>query len=99
RASRPPRGPGMTVREVSVAAGSVAGPDTVDEVRRLAAEVDRALWSPGRREDTDAWGSVRAVRSGLARRGFLSRLRAVLDPRPLLPVSARRKRRGSPSAD
>ena len=101
RAYGVPVTPGMTVRELSAAAGSVTGPETVEEIGRLAVTVDRALWSgagPSREDDAAAaWESVRVVRRGLAGRGLPRRLRAVLDPRPLLPVSRGRLRRGSPS--
>jgi hypothetical protein len=91
------------VRDLSTAAGPVTDPETVDEIRRLAVTVDRALWSgggPAADDDaTAAWASVRAVRRGLARRGPARRVWAVLNPRPLLPVTASRSRRGSPSTD
>jgi hypothetical protein len=79
---------GMTVGELSTAAVRVADEATVAELRRLGTIVDRALWSgavPGRAEAQQAWAAVRAVRLGLARRGRWARLRAMLDPRTLLP--------------
>ncbi|MET0492153.1 MAG: transglutaminaseTgpA domain-containing protein [Actinoplanes sp.] len=82
RAYGVPVTPGMTVRDLARAADR----GTADEIRRLAAVVDQTLWS-GTGEDhaEQAWGSVREVRRGLARRGWRTRLRALLNPRPLLP--------------
>ncbi|MEE6258199.1 transglutaminase domain-containing protein [Plantactinospora sonchi] len=79
--------PGMTVRELAGAAATVVDQSTVDELRRLGTIVDRALWSgdsPGQGDVTEAWAAVRAVRRGLARRGWRRRLRAGLDPRTVL---------------
>ncbi|MFE9207265.1 DUF3488 and transglutaminase-like domain-containing protein [Micromonospora sp. NPDC007230] len=79
---------GMTVGELSSAAARVADEATVAELRRLGAIVDRALWSgvvPGPAEAHQAWAAVRSVRRGLARRGRWARVRAMLDPRTLLP--------------
>ncbi|MFC6022196.1 transglutaminase family protein [Plantactinospora solaniradicis] len=79
---------GMTVRDLASTATVVADRTTTDEIRRLAAIVDRALWSgaaPEKRDGREAWAAVRAVRRGLARRGWRARLRALLDPRVLLP--------------
>jgi transglutaminase-like putative cysteine protease len=81
----------MTVRDLAAAAAPIAGQSAVDGLHRLRATVDRALWSAtsGDRADRadrdEAWAAVRAVRRGLARRGWRARLRAGLDPRSLLP--------------
>ncbi|MCA2218173.1 transglutaminase-like domain-containing protein [Jidongwangia harbinensis] len=80
--------PAMTVRELAVAAGAVADAGTVGEIGRLATVVDHTLWSAAGDVDDDvvrAWASVRVVRRGLARRDRRTRLRALLDPRPLRP--------------
>ncbi|MEN3610574.1 transglutaminase-like domain-containing protein [Plantactinospora sp. ZYX-F-223] len=79
---------GMTVRDLATSATAVADRSTVTAIRELAAIVDRALWAPaapGERDGRQAWAAVRAVRRGLARRGWRARLRALLDPRALLP--------------
>ncbi|GAA4698718.1 transglutaminase-like domain-containing protein [Phytohabitans rumicis] len=78
---------GMTVRDLGTAAAAVTDQATVDGIGRLGATVDRALWAaaPGQRDGLEAWAAVRAVRRGLARRGWRARLRAGLDPRSLLP--------------
>jgi transglutaminase-like putative cysteine protease len=88
--------PGMTVRDLGAAAGTVADDGTVAEIRGLAGTVDRALWSGGPAGDEDvtrAWAAVRAVRRGLARGGRLPRVRALLNPRPLLPPATGGRRR------
>ncbi|MFG1608397.1 DUF3488 and DUF4129 domain-containing transglutaminase family protein [Actinoplanes sp. NPDC049265] len=88
--------PGMTVRDLGAAARTVADDGTVGDIRELAGLVDRALWAGGRvgAEDvTRAWASVRAVRRGLGRGGRLPRVRALLDPRPLLPPATGGRRR------
>jgi hypothetical protein len=78
--------PGMTVRDLATAAVPVTDPVTAAEIGRLAVVVDRALWSrTGEEHAEQAWASVRTVRRGLARRGWRTRLRALLNPRPLLP--------------
>lgn len=79
---------GMTVRDLGTAAAAVTDRATVAEIRKLGATVDQALWSgtaPGEQHAAQAWAAVRAVRQGLARRGWRLRLRAMLDPRGLLP--------------
>ncbi|MGI5212325.1 transglutaminase TgpA family protein [Plantactinospora sp. CA-290183] len=79
---------GMTVRDLAAEAGPVTGPGTAEELRRLGAVVDRALWSgaaPTGEDVRQAWDTVRAVRRGLARRGWRARLRALFDPRTLRP--------------
>lgn len=83
--------PGMTVRDLSTAAGPVADDGTTGEIRTLAGIVDRALWSGDQPSGDDvarSWTAVRAVRRGLARQGRLPRVRALLDPRPLLPPAS-----------
>ncbi|GLY97608.1 transglutaminase domain-containing protein [Actinoplanes sp. NBRC 103695] len=92
--------PGMTVRDLSTAAGPVSDDGTTGEIRTLAGIVDQALWSGDQPSDEDvaqSWTSVRVVRRGLARQGWVARVRALLDPRPLLPTGYR-WRRGSPWA-
>lgn len=79
---------GMTVRDLGTAAATVTDPPAVAEIRKLGATVDQVLWSgtaPGEQSAEQAWAAVRAVRRGLARRGWPVRLRAMLDPRGLLP--------------
>jgi transglutaminase-like putative cysteine protease len=79
---------GMTVRDLAAAAASLTDQATVDGLRRLRSTVDSALWSaavPEPAHGREAWSAVRAVRRGLARRGWRARLRAGLDPRSLLP--------------
>ncbi|MGI5151724.1 transglutaminaseTgpA domain-containing protein [Plantactinospora sp. CA-294935] len=88
RAHGVPVSAGMTVRDLATSAVAIADRTTVDDIRRLAVVVDRALWSPaapGEQDGRQAWAAVRAVRRGLARRGWRARLRALLDPRVLLP--------------
>ncbi|MEV4757334.1 transglutaminase domain-containing protein [Micromonospora sp. NPDC049559] len=78
--------PGMTVRDLAAAAAGVANESTVDGLRRLGVVVDRALWSgagPVGGDGREAWAALRAVRRGLARRGWRARVRAALDPRGL----------------
>ncbi|MGH3240789.1 MAG: hypothetical protein ACRDNL_10430, partial [Spirillospora sp.] len=82
---------GMTVRDLTaeVARARTADPPTVTALNNLAAAVDVALWAgniPGKQVSRQAWTAVRAVRLGLARQGFWPRLRAVLNPRPLIPL-------------
>jgi transglutaminase-like putative cysteine protease len=79
---------GMTVRDLAVAAGDLGGKSTTDGLRTLGSTVDAALWSgkaPSAYAVADAWAAVRTVRRGLSRRGFRPRLRAAVNPRPLLP--------------
>lgn len=68
--------PGMTARDLAaVSEGTI-----VDSLRRLAVQLDTALWSgAGASEDTvaAAWTAVREIRRTLARRSFAARLRAV----------------------
>lgn len=88
RAHGVPVSVGMTVRDLTPAAGRIAGPATVDGLHALARSVDLALWSGSAVTEqmaADAWASVRAVRRGLSSRPLGSRLRAALDPRSLLP--------------
>ncbi|WP_053720704.1 transglutaminase-like domain-containing protein [Saccharothrix sp. NRRL B-16348] len=68
----------MTVRDAAAAARPVVDPSTVDALSGLAMAVDAALWS-GAPVDAraHAWASVKAVRSGLARRPVKERLRAL----------------------
>ncbi|MER5267515.1 transglutaminase domain-containing protein [Actinosynnema sp. NPDC002837] len=69
----------MTVRDAAVAARPVVDRSTVDALSGLAMAVDVTMWS-GAPVDArvHAWASVRAVRSGLARRPLKARLRALL---------------------
>jgi transglutaminase-like putative cysteine protease len=79
---------GMTVRDLAVAAGDLGGKSTTDGLRTLGSTVDAALWSgkdPSAYAAADAWAAVRTVRRGLAHRGLRARLRAAVNPRPLLP--------------
>lgn len=81
-----PVSPGMTLRDLAGAARPVVDPATVEQVRRLATLVDRVLWSgaaPGPDIGGEAWAVERAIRRGLARRGWRARLRALFDPRTL----------------
>jgi transglutaminase-like putative cysteine protease len=76
----------MTVRDLATAAAPLIDRSTVEGLRRLSSAVDRALWSSSTMDGTDrveAWAAVRAVQRGLARRGWLARLRARLHPRTL----------------
>ena len=79
---------GMTVRDLGTEAAAVTDEATIAEIRKLGSIVDQVLWSgtvPGEQRAEQAWTAVRAVRRGLARRGWRVRLRALLDPRGLLP--------------
>jgi hypothetical protein len=69
----------MTVRDAALAARPVVDRSTVDALSGLAMAVDATMWS-GAPVDArvHAWASVRAVRSGLARRPLKARLRALL---------------------
>lgn len=87
RAHGVPYNVGMTPRDLATAAGD---PLVTPGLHSLARAVDLALWSPGGPgPDTaaQAWTAVRAVRGGLAKRPFAARVRAALDPRPLIPPS------------
>ncbi|WP_121159982.1 transglutaminase-like domain-containing protein [Micromonospora pisi] len=80
--------PGMTIRDLGTGAAAVTDRATVAEIRKLGSLVDQTLWSgtvPGEQRTAQAWAAVRAVRRGLARRGWRVRLRALFDPRGLLP--------------
>ncbi|WP_156213564.1 transglutaminase domain-containing protein [Lentzea aerocolonigenes] len=87
REHRVPFTVGMTPMEMGYAAVRSGVPSTMDGMRVLATAVDVALWSgrePGAQVREEAWAAVRAVRRGLAARGFVARLRAAVDPRTLV---------------
>jgi transglutaminase-like putative cysteine protease len=87
RAHGVPYTAGMTPRDLATAA---ADPLVAPGLHSLARSVDVALWSPtGPAPNTaaEAWTAVRAVRAGLAKRPIAARLKAALDPRPLIPPS------------
>ncbi|OLR95289.1 transglutaminase-like domain-containing protein [Actinokineospora bangkokensis] len=70
---------GMTVRDLVGASAGVGGPGVETGLRALADAVDRALWSGegvGAGVVDEAWGAVRDVRKGLARRPLWARVRA-----------------------
>jgi hypothetical protein len=78
----------MTARDLAAAAEPVTDATTGDELRRLAAAMDRSLWSgrsPTPEQIDQTWTGVRTVRRALARRGFRARVRAALGLRGLLP--------------
>jgi hypothetical protein len=77
----------MTVRDLAAAAEPLTGPAAATEIRALASMVDGVLWSATAADPPvdQAWASARAVRRALARRGWRLRLRAIVDPRGLLP--------------
>lgn len=81
RAHGTPVTAGMTVRDVAnVAVGRSVG----DSLRRLAVQVDSALWSGVGASDravTEAWATVRSVRQGLADYPLSVRIRAMFDMR------------------
>ncbi|MFI0453565.1 transglutaminaseTgpA domain-containing protein [Actinomadura sp. 6N118] len=89
RAYGVPVSAGMTLRDLTTEAARTADPPTVTALDNLAVAVDVALWAgdiPGKQVNRQAWTAVRAVRLGLARQGSWPRLRAGLNPRPLLPL-------------
>lgn len=93
RAHGVPYRTGMTPRDVAESGGAVVGAPTTESIIRLARVLDIALWSgvpvtngTVRR----AWDEVSAISRGLAARPWRVRLRAVWDPRALLPPGRRR---------
>lgn len=89
RAYGVPVSAGMTLRDLTTEVARTADPPTVTALNNLADAVDVALWAgdlPGKQVDRQAWAAARAVRLGLARQGHWPRFRAVLNPRPLLPL-------------
>jgi transglutaminase-like putative cysteine protease len=85
RAHGVPYTPGMTTRDL---AAVVKDPLVTPGLHALARSVDVALWSPAGPTPTtadEAWAAVRAVRAGLAERPVAVRLKAALNPKPLVP--------------
>lgn len=75
---------GMTVRDVANVATNNSS--VVDGLRRLADQVDLALWSGAGANDrtvAETWAIVRGIRQGLAEYPFKVRIRAIFDPRSL----------------
>ncbi|GAA3924548.1 DUF3488 and transglutaminase-like domain-containing protein [Actinoplanes auranticolor] len=88
RAHGVPVSSAMTARDLAAAAEPVTDTATGDELRRLAATMDRSLWSgrsPDHEQVEQTWAGVRSVRRALARRGPRARVRATLSLRGLLP--------------
>ena len=88
RAQGIPVSSAMTARDLATAAEPVTDATTSDELRRLAATMDRSLWSgrsPTHEQIEQTWAGVRSVCRALARRGFRARVRAALGLRGLLP--------------
>ncbi|ADB29871.1 transglutaminase domain protein [Kribbella flavida DSM 17836] len=81
-----PVSPGMTVRDLAVAAADVTDARANAGLAVVASSVDRALWSGGAvgpEISKQAWAGVREVRRGLRSRPWLDRLQAALEPRSL----------------
>ncbi|WP_433269086.1 transglutaminase TgpA family protein [Actinosynnema sp. CS-041913] len=81
---------GMTPRDLAESAAPVIGEPAAQAIARLGRVLDMALWSGVPVADGSvrrAWEEERAVRRGLAGRPLSARLRAAVDPRPLLRPS------------
>ncbi|MEU5846521.1 transglutaminaseTgpA domain-containing protein [Saccharopolyspora shandongensis] len=86
---------GMTPRDLAESAGAMIGERTAQPVVRLAKVLDMALWSGVPVADGQprrAWEEVREVRRALAARPLLTRLRAALELRTLLPTGRQQDR-------
>ncbi|MGW0432176.1 transglutaminase family protein [Micromonospora sp. NPDC003197] len=90
---------GMTPRNLAHSAAPMVGEATTESIIKLGRMLDSTLWSGVQLPDdaaTRAWAEVRAIRRGLAGQPFALRLRAALDPRPLLPLAGRERRAAQP---